>query len=126
MFLPAEICNQPIPSFEPSKQFVVSQGPKMAPEQERARSSMFWYREKLLDRIEATWQCQATGRHGLLNLRPSLRLSSQQLTILKKEDIEFLVDLEGSSVQKDAHRQFHCDCNDFISMPVTIRNRQGK
>ncbi|CAO3597656.1 unnamed protein product [Absidia cylindrospora] len=124
MFLSAEICNQPIPSFEPSKQFVVSQGPKMAPEQERARSSMFWYREKLLDRIQATWQCQSTGRHGILNLRPSLRLSSQQLTILKKEDIEFLVDLEGTSVRKDAHRQFQCDCNDFISMPVSIRNRQ--
>ncbi|KAI8098748.1 TRAPP II complex [Halteromyces radiatus] len=124
MFLSAETCRQPIPSFEPNKQFVVSQGPKMAPEQERARLLMFWYREKLLERIQATWQCQSTGRHGILNLRPSLRLSTQQLAILKKEDIEFLVDLEGPNVHKTAHRQFQCDCNDFITMQVSIRNRQ--
>ncbi|CAO3600653.1 unnamed protein product [Absidia cylindrospora] len=126
MFLSAETCNQPIPSFEPNKQFVVSQGPKMAPEQERARSHMFWYREKLLDRIQASWQCQSTGRHGIFNLRPSLRLTSQQLAILKKEDIEFLVDLNGSTVKKTAHRQFQCDCNDFVTMPVSIRNRQAR
>jgi hypothetical protein len=87
---------------------------------------MFWYREKLLERVRATWECPASGRHGIVNLRPSLRLSSQQLAILKKEDIEFMVDLDGTSVHKAAHRQFQCECNDFISMGVTIRNRQGK
>ncbi|CAO3613143.1 unnamed protein product [Cunninghamella blakesleeana] len=136
IFLGTDICSQPIPSLEPNKQFVVSQEPKMAPEQERARLQMFWYREKLLERIQATWKCQSTNRHGILNLRPSLRLSSLQLAILKKEDIEFLVDLKGGnnnneddekddhSVIKLGYRQFQCQCNEFISMPVTIYNRQ--
>ncbi|CAO3642865.1 unnamed protein product [Cunninghamella echinulata] len=124
IFLGTEVCSQPIPSLEPNKQFVVSQEPKMAPEQERARLQMFWYREKLLERIQATWQCQSTNRHGILNLRPSLRLSTLQLAILKKEDIEFLIDVTGSNIIKSGYRQFQCQCNEFISMPVTIQNRQ--
>ncbi|KAI9025957.1 TRAPP II complex [Phycomyces nitens] len=123
LFLQPQICVQPIPSFEPNKQFVVSQAPKMPPEQERARLQMFWYRESLLKRIKATWRCTSTGRHGVLHLRPSLRLTPLQLTILKKEDMEFIVEMEGANVKKAGHRRFSCNCNDFVSMNVSIRNR---
>lgn len=125
LFLPPNVCTQPIPSLEPNKQFVVSQVPKMPPEQERARLQMFWYREALLRRVKATWKCRSTRRHGILNLRSSLRLTSLQLSILKKEDIGFNVDIQGETVKKISHRRFQCECNEFVTMHVSIRNRNG-
>ncbi|KAG0167730.1 hypothetical protein DFQ30_005723 [Apophysomyces sp. BC1015] len=122
-FLPATDCIQPIPSFEPNKQFVVSQAPKMPPQQERARLQMFWYREHLLKRIKATWRCNNTARHGILSLRPSLRLTPLQLSILKKEDIEFTVDVQGAGVTKTGHRRFRYEGDDFVTMKISIFNR---
>lgn len=126
LFLSSEERMQPIPSFEPNKQFVVSQAPKMPPEQERARLQMFWYREQLLSRITASWQCRSSGRKGIVNLRPSLRLTTLQLNVLKKQDIEFIVDMTEDGVQTMGHRQFKCLVNSFVHMNVTIVNRQGK
>lgn len=126
LFLPPTICDQDIPSFDPNKQFVVSQGPKISEEQQKARLQMFWYREELLHRIKANWKCRLGGRSGILNLRPSLRLTSLQLGILKKEDVEFLVDMKGDSIQKLSHRRFSCVCNDYVTMTVSIRNRFSK
>lgn len=122
LFLSSEQRLQPIPSFEPNKQFVVSQAPKMAPEQERARLQMFWYREQLLTRIKASWQCKSSNRKGTINFRPSLRLTGLQLGVLKKQDIEFIVDM--SSEHTVGHRLFECNVNDFVTMNVTIVNRQ--
>ncbi|KAI7862240.1 TRAPP II complex [Spinellus fusiger] len=126
LFLQPHLCVQPIPSFEPNKQFVVSQAPKMPPEQERARLQMFWYSESLLQRVKAVWRCTSTDRRGVLHLRPSLRLTPLQLTILKKEDLEFIIEMEGKSAQKAGHRRFSCLVNDFVSMHISIRNRHGK
>jgi hypothetical protein len=123
LFLPPETCKQEIPSFDPNKQFVVAQGPKISEEQQSMRLHTFWYREELLNRIHAVWSCQATGRYGQLNLRTSLRLTPMQLGILKKEDVEFIVELEGESVQKKSHRRFSCVCNDYVTMTVSIKNR---
>ncbi|CEP15600.1 hypothetical protein [Parasitella parasitica] len=97
LFLPPDICRQEIPSFDPNKQFVVSQGPKISEEQQKVRLQMFWYREELLNRIKGTWRCGSTGRRGELSLRSSLRLSFMQLGILKKEDVEFVVELKGDT-----------------------------
>ncbi|KAI7900256.1 TRAPP II complex [Cokeromyces recurvatus] len=127
LFLTSEERLQPIPSFEPNKQFVVSQAPKMTPEQEYAHLQMFWYKEKLLSRIKATWQCRASRRRGIINLRPSLRLTGQQLNILKMQDIEFIINMrEEEGVKTVGHRQFECKVNSFVHMNVTIVNRQGK
>ncbi|KAI7885172.1 Trs120-domain-containing protein [Lichtheimia hyalospora FSU 10163] len=123
LFLDPEECYQPVPSLEPNKQFVVSQGPKIPLEQERARLQTFWYRETLLRRITATWHCNSTGRHGLLNIRSSLRLLPMQLSILKKEDIEFIVEMTSDHAKKVSHRRFECKSNEFVTMNVSIRNR---
>lgn len=47
--------TQPIPSLS-EKQFVVSKGPKGTVEQERLALALFWYREKLLQKIKAIWE----------------------------------------------------------------------
>lgn len=123
LFLPPETCQQEIPSFDPNKQFVVSQGPKISEEQQAKRLQMFWYREELLNRMKATWVDPTTGRSGQLNLRSSLRLTPMQLSILKKEDVEFIVELTGKSVQKKSHRKFSCACNNYVKMTVSIKNQ---
>lgn len=120
------MCEQEIPSFDPNKQFVVSQGPKISVEQQKARLQRFWYREEVLNRIKAHWRCNSSGRSGVLNLRPSLRLNPAQLGILKKEDVEFLVDLKGNNVKKLSHRRFSCPCNDYVKLSISIRNRFRK
>lgn len=97
----------------------------MAPEQERAKLQMFWYRELLLDRVKATWRCKTTGREGVINLRSSLRLMPLQLNILKKQDIEFIITMSGGEQHCTGHRQFECPVNTFVTMNVTILNRQG-
>jgi hypothetical protein len=125
LFLSPEKHIEPIPSFDPHKQFVVSQGPKMAPEQERARLQMFWYREQLLERLNAKWRCSATGREGVVHLRSSLRLTPLQLSVLKKQDIEFIVSM-SDNVNTIGNRQFECNVNTFVTMNVTILNRQSK
>lgn len=125
LFLTSEQRLQPVPSFEPNKQFVVSQAPKMAPEQERARLQMFWYREQLLTRVTASWKCKdGSGRQGSMNLRRSLRLTALQLGVLKKGDIEFIVDMPANHIV--GHRQFQCSVNSFVHMKVTIVNRQTR
>ncbi|KAI8877388.1 Trs120-domain-containing protein [Backusella circina FSU 941] len=121
LFLSPEACKEPIPSFDPNKQFVVSQGPKMSEEQQQARLQMFWYREQLLNRIKANWRCSATGRSGILNLRPSSRLSALQLAILKKEDIEFFIDVKNAL--KISRRRLSCECGTRVVLNITIRNR---
>ena len=118
-----EICEQEIPSFDPNKQFVVSQGPKISKEQQKLRLQIFWYREEILKRINANWRCRTTGRCGILNLRHSLRSNAVQLGILKKEDVEFLVGLTGDRVEKLSHRRFSCPCKEYVQLIVTIRNR---
>lgn len=49
-----------------------------------------------------------------------------QLGILKKEDVEFVVDLKADSIQKLSHRKFTCVCNDYVTMTVSVRNRFSK
>ncbi|KAG2187872.1 hypothetical protein INT44_000622, partial [Umbelopsis vinacea] len=123
IYLSAEQVVKPVPSVDPSKQFVVSQAPKIAPEQERARLRMFWYREELLKRLTATWRCSSTRREGDLQLRSTLRLTPTQLSVLQKSDIEFLVNIEDS--RRLAHRSFEVPSNNFIDMTIAIRNHRA-
>lgn len=87
---------------------------------------MFWYREEVLKRIKASWRCRSSGRSGELNLRHSLRLNAIQLGILKKEDVEFFVDLKGEHIKKLSHRRFSCPYNEYVHFTVSIRNRLRK
>ncbi|KAI8355172.1 TRAPP II complex [Blakeslea trispora] len=123
LFLPLDVCHQAIPSLDVNRQFVVSQGPKLSKDQQQARLQMFWYREELLNRIKASWRLRGSDHTGHLNLRPSLRLSQAQLAIFKKEDIEFLIQMEGQSVKRLGHRRFVCECNDLTTLRITVKNR---
>ncbi|KAG1393865.1 hypothetical protein G6F60_011238 [Rhizopus arrhizus] len=120
LFLLPEMCLREIPSIDPNKQFVKS---KESEEQQLARRQLFWYREELLNRIKCTWYCRTTERHGVLNLRSFARLTPKQLVAIKKENIEFSIDVKGCFVQKTGHRQFKCGYNQQITTLITISNR---
>ncbi|KAI8980967.1 transport protein Trs120 or TRAPPC9 TRAPP II complex subunit-domain-containing protein [Pilobolus umbonatus] len=123
LFLGLDQCNKPIPSFELNKQFVLSQAPSVPEEQRQLLLQKFWYREELLRCVHAKWVCKSTGRSGILNLRSSLRLSFLQLTILKKGNIEFLVEMKGKTVRKLGHKKFICTCNEYSIITISILNR---
>ncbi|KAI8991231.1 TRAPP II complex [Mycotypha africana] len=136
LYLSTQGRMQAVPCFDPNKQFVVSQRPKLAPEEERARREMFWYREQLLARIQATWKCSSSARAGRLQLRSSLHLSARQLAVLTKQDIELFIHMPTESttaprkrksvVKEVGYRQFECFTNELAPMHITIRNKYGK
>ncbi|KAF4120778.1 trafficking protein particle complex subunit 9 [Geosmithia morbida] len=73
-----------IPSLNPtqdSRQFVVSTH-KITPEMERANREAFWYREKMLNSLKATWATTSSNpnRNGALELR-SLPLCHRSLNV---------------------------------------------
>ncbi|CAB4432069.1 unnamed protein product [Rhizophagus irregularis] len=117
--------TQPIPSLS-EKQFVVSKGPKGTVEQERLALALFWYREKLLQKIKAIWESQLTNQKGVVDIR-SLRLNKSMLNVLKINEISFGIDIEdGSKVTKLSCNQFKCPVNEFVKMKFIIYNHQEK
>merc|ERR1712000_326850 len=77
-----------IPSLNPAqdRQFVVS-STKISPEMERSSREAFWYREKVLERIKATWVTTGPGkRSGSLELR-SLRFTPRMVEGVKVDEV---------------------------------------
>ncbi|KAI8097034.1 TRAPP II complex [Halteromyces radiatus] len=133
-------------TLQPKKQFIVPQTPRSAlssssfssmdqEQKQQIQLRLFWYRENLLQRIQATWtaiddNALETGsenvddyRHGILDLRSCLKLTLDQLSILKKPDVIFDVMLEGDSVKQLGYRHFSCRFNEQISFVFTVSNQ---
>ncbi|PKS10676.1 hypothetical protein jhhlp_002432 [Lomentospora prolificans] len=117
-----------IPALNPkrNRQFVVSTS-KTTPEFERGVREAFWYREKLLDSLRATWTT-LTGpqRSGTVELR-AIRLSSRMVDSLKIEDVGIDVfiegpdDEEGPTEPASHHKSMFVD--DFAQVRVRVSNR---
>ena len=76
-----------IPALNPTRQrqFVVST--KISPELERANREAFWYREKILDSLKATWRATSgSERVGVVELR-SMRLTSRMIEAVKVDEV---------------------------------------
>lgn len=85
-----------IPSLNPSqkRQFVVSTS-KISPETERANREAFWYREKMLDCVKASWRTTTVPkRSGAIELR-NIRLSPRMIEAVKVEEVDIDVSVEG-------------------------------
>ncbi|CEI93174.1 hypothetical protein RMCBS344292_07414 [Rhizopus microsporus] len=120
LFLSEEVCSRPIPSVDPNKQFIKS---KISEEELYTCQQIFWYREELLSRIKCSWACHITGRTGILNIRPFVGLGLNQMAVLKKENIEFIINVKGDATQRKSRCLFDCKCNKPIEMNITIHNR---
>ncbi|CAJ0640760.1 11264_t:CDS:2, partial [Entrophospora sp. SA101] len=61
-------------------------------EQEKLQLALFWYREKLLQKVKATWECLLTNQRGTVDIR-SLRLNKSMLNVLKINEISYGIDI---------------------------------
>ncbi|PHH72892.1 hypothetical protein CDD82_5744 [Ophiocordyceps australis] len=111
-----------IPSLNPSRtrQFVVSSG--VSPEMERASREAFWYREKMLENLKASWRTTlAPKRTGAVELR-NIRLTSRMIEAIKVDDVGIDVwveDAGGRRCSGDATAQV----DEFLKAKVRVSNK---
>ncbi|KAL8700740.1 MAG: hypothetical protein Q9201_005285 [Fulgogasparrea decipioides] len=87
----------PIPSLSAQKQYVVGTSPKLSYEAELNARETYWYRETLLNLLQATWTEESTGRKGQINVR-NIRLSERMIDILKLSELEITMTLALSNL----------------------------
>lgn len=124
--------HAPIPAINPAnrRQFVLSSN-NISFEIEKTGREMFWYRENILERLQATWHEQESGRSGNINLR-TMHFSPQMLEILRPEAVHIDVSLEppddpSAGEAKHLRRtRFRCIVDGFAKVTVRITNRSSQ
>jgi hypothetical protein len=109
-----------IPSLLPSqkRQFVVSTS-KISPEMERRNREAFWYREKLLDRIKATWQTSSMPKRvGEVEMR-TLRVTSRMIESVKVDEVGIAIRVGQNS--DESNNMAYVD--EFTEVTVQVTNR---
>ncbi|KAG5999859.1 hypothetical protein E4U21_006209 [Claviceps maximensis] len=97
-----EDAHEAVPSLNPSqkRQFVVSTS-KISPEMERANREAFWYRERLLGNLRATWHTTSVPRRkGVVELR-SMRLTPRMIDAIKVDEMEVTMSIEDGAARHD-------------------------
>ncbi|KAI0019599.1 Trs120-domain-containing protein [Xylariomycetidae sp. FL0641] len=126
-----------IPALNPSRQrqFVVSSS-KITPEIERGNREAFWYREKMLESLTATWRTESGGaREGSVELR-GIRLAPRMIEAIKIDEvgIDLWVEPQPSSGEdaevedsKAGEKKKNNDATVFVDTPfrlyVRVTNR---
>lgn len=112
-----------IPSLLPSqkRQFVVSTS-KISPEMERRNREAFWYREKLLERITATWRTTSVPKRvGEVELR-TLRVTPRMIEAVKVDEVGIAIHIgEGSADPAQKGNTAYVD--EFTQLTVQVTNR---
>lgn len=118
-----EGAHEPIPSLDPSRgrQFVVSTS-RPSPDMERANREAFWYRERLLDRVRATWRTTSSvpRRNGAIELR-NMRLTPRMLEAMRIDEVAIDVTVEGGQSTGEGRATALVD--DFLTLTVRVTNR---
>ncbi|KAL8995551.1 MAG: hypothetical protein Q9169_004724 [Polycauliona sp. 2 TL-2023] len=92
----------PIPSIDPKQQFVVSSSPKETYEVQLAARENHWYREALLNSLQATWTEESTMRTGTVNLR-NIRMSARMVEGFKLPELEIEMRLSLNPSSRDSN-----------------------
>ncbi|QPG96394.1 hypothetical protein C2857_004060 [Epichloe festucae Fl1] len=115
-----EEAHEAVPSLNPAqkRQFVVSTS-KISPDVERANREAFWYREKLLESLKATWRTSSIPkRNGLVELR-NVRLTSRMIEAIKVDEVDIIVSVEGAP-DNVAY------VDEFVQVKVQVANKTAK
>ncbi|KAK5662786.1 hypothetical protein OQA88_6195 [Cercophora sp. LCS_1] len=116
-----------IPALNPTRQrqFVVST--KISPELERANREAFWYRERILDSLKASWRATSGAeRRGAVELR-SMRLTSRMIEAIKIDEVDIQIEVVDPATApsdgeyKDANNVVFVD--EFFELRVRVTNR---
>ncbi|KAI8658769.1 hypothetical protein NCS55_01154700 [Fusarium keratoplasticum] len=114
-----------IPTLNPSRnrQFVVSAS-KISPEMERANREAFWYRERILGCLRATWKTLSLPkRSGTIDLR-NIRLTTRMIEAIKVDEVDIQISVEdanGEAAEKDA-----AYVDEFMLLKVHVTNRTSQ
>ncbi|KAK4105022.1 Trs120-domain-containing protein [Parathielavia hyrcaniae] len=131
-----------IPALNPSRQrqFVVST--KISPEVERANREAFWYREKVLDTLRASWQTTASsssssgsgGRRGEIELR-AVRFTARMIEAIKIDEVDIdmaVVDpttgraLPSRDDGSSGSARYAVPVDEFLTLRVRVTNRSAR
>ncbi|WVQ96819.1 hypothetical protein IAU59_003926 [Kwoniella sp. CBS 9459] len=108
--------SQPVPSLS-ERQYIVDKEKKSASRVQRERE-LFWYRERLLGLISASWQEPGSNRRGTLSLRDQY-FAPSLLDSLKSDGIEIHVGLADADVERSDAVQ----AMDFVDVVVKVTNK---
>ncbi|KAF7548733.1 hypothetical protein G7046_g8570 [Stylonectria norvegica] len=115
-----------IPTLNPSRnrQFVVSTS-KISPETEKANREAFWYREKMLDSLKATWRTTAVPkRSGSIELR-NIRLTSRMIEAIKVDEVGIDITV-GETDGSDTAERDVAYVDEFMELKVQVTNRTAR
>ncbi|RFN55454.1 hypothetical protein FIE12Z_329 [Fusarium flagelliforme] len=110
-----------IPTLNPSRnrQFVVSAS-KISPEVERANREGFWYRERVLDCLRATWKTTSLPkRSGSIDLR-SIRLTTRMIEAIKVDEVD--IELSVEDADGNAAETGVAYVDEFMQLKVRVTN----
>ncbi|KAF7545016.1 hypothetical protein G7Z17_g9501 [Cylindrodendrum hubeiense] len=114
-----------IPTLNPSRnrQFVVSTS-KISPEMERTNREAFWYREKILGCLKATWRTTfLPKRSGTIDMR-NIRLTTRMIEAIKVDEIGIELTVEDAN-DSDSERDV-AYVDEFTTLKVRVTNRTAK
>lgn len=114
--------HEAVPTLNPSRnrQFVVSSS-KITPAMERGNRESFWYREKILDSLRATWRTTAVPRRsGAIELR-NIRLTSRMIETIKVDELGIAI-----SVGDAAQAQPTANVDELTPVRVHVTNRTAQ
>ncbi|KAK8856180.1 hypercellular protein A [Apiospora arundinis] len=117
-----------IPAINPSRQrqFVVSTS-KITPETERANREAFWFREKIIDSLKASWKTlSGPPRAGTVELR-GMRLTPRHIEAVKIDEVGIEISVKptsaGSSDSNFSAQENSICVDDFVQIRIRLTNR---
>lgn len=121
-----------VPSLNPSKsrQFVVSTS-KISPEAERANREAFWYRERVLNSIKATWRTMTVPKKsGAIDLR-NIRLTTRMIEAIRIDEVDICLSTEPAAAEAEeeaehARRQNVAYVDEFMRLKARVTNRTNR
>ncbi|KAI1853598.1 hypothetical protein JX266_001582 [Neoarthrinium moseri] len=116
-----------IPALNPSRkrQFVVSTS-KITPETERANREAFWFRERILDTLRATWKTvSGPAREGNVELR-SIRLTPRMIEAVKIDEVGIELAVVSSLNDGSQGEDNIVFVDEFAQIKATVTNRTSQ
>lgn len=115
-----------IPTLNPTRnrQFVVSTS-KISPQTERSNREAFWYRERVLDSLKATWRTTALPRRGgAIELR-NTKFTPRMVEAVKVDEVDIDISVEEVEESANAERDV-AYVDEFMRLKVRITNRTAR
>ncbi|KAG0141476.1 hypothetical protein CROQUDRAFT_98751 [Cronartium quercuum f. sp. fusiforme G11] len=116
IFLTQAEIERPIPSLDPTRQFVITSTATITPKNRRA----FWVRESFFEMVRVDWTEVGSNRKGELGFRDRIHFSEGMLDKLCARPVK--VNVKRSCTEENKS----IGIGDFIEILITITNRSQR